>query len=857
MKNRIILILCLFLPLQWVMATHQRAGEITYRHISGLTYEFTILTYTFAPSPADRPELLIEWGDGSSDIIPRVERVDFPDDIRRNVYRGQHTYSGPNRYIISVEDPNRNYGVINIPNSVNVPLYIETELIINPFLGPNNSPVLTIPPIDNGCVSIPYLHNPGAYDPDGDSLSYRLIDCKGAGGLNIPGYTLPPASTSFALNPITGDLLWDAPTMQGEFNIAILIEEWRNGIKIGSVTRDMQITIVACNQHPPVLDPLPDTCVTAGTFLSFPVTATDPDGDMITLTGTGAPLQQITSPASFDTAYGLVSITGLFVWQTHCQHVRKLPYTMYFKAQDDGLPVRLVDIETMRITVVGPAPENLKAEAFGNGINLQWDKSPCPNASGYSIYRRIDSSGFIPDHCETGVPAYTGYQKIGEWQSVDSLFFRDEGETGGLAQGVLYCYLVVANYPDGAESYASNEACASLKRDVPIIINNSVERTHTDSGRIFLRWVQPTELDMTQTPGPFRYRIHRAEGSGAFVLIDSLDGLTDTTYVDSLLNTTSRTYSYNIELINLTPGNVFSAGFSGPATSVFLNITPTDESLLLEWSNPVPWTNYEFVVYKLDESLGAFLALDTIATNSYTDTGLVNGQVYCYKVETFGAYGRPDLPTPLINWSQENCGEPLDNVAPCKPRIWVKTDCDIPANIISWNALYPFCPEDIERFEVYYSPREGEDPGLLATVYGMNETTFTHQGAASIAGCYYVVAIDSIGNQSPFSDPHCIDIDSCNLYELPNVFTPNGDAYNDLFVPFPYNSVLKVEMTIFNRWGGVVYETEDPDILWDGKHKDSQVDCSQGVYYYVCEVYEIRLDGPAKRRIQGVVHLLR
>jgi hypothetical protein len=35
-------------------ATHQRAGEITYRHISGLTYEVTITTYTFAPSAADR-----------------------------------------------------------------------------------------------------------------------------------------------------------------------------------------------------------------------------------------------------------------------------------------------------------------------------------------------------------------------------------------------------------------------------------------------------------------------------------------------------------------------------------------------------------------------------------------------------------------------------------------------------------------------------------------------------------------------------------------------------------------------------------------------------------------------------------
>jgi len=42
---------------------------------------------------------------------------------------------------------------------------------------------------------------------------------------------------------ITGDFFWDSPPQQGEYNIAILVEEWRNGVKIGSVLRDMQIII--------------------------------------------------------------------------------------------------------------------------------------------------------------------------------------------------------------------------------------------------------------------------------------------------------------------------------------------------------------------------------------------------------------------------------------------------------------------------------------------------------------------------------------------------------------------------------------------------------------------------------------
>jgi hypothetical protein len=113
----IIAAFCLYLT---VHATHQRSGEITYRHISGLTYEFTIVTYTFAPSLADRCALEILYGDGTAEIIPRVNgpagvnpagvycdhlgEIVGPN-IRRNVYTGTHTYSGPATYIISVEDP--------------------------------------------------------------------------------------------------------------------------------------------------------------------------------------------------------------------------------------------------------------------------------------------------------------------------------------------------------------------------------------------------------------------------------------------------------------------------------------------------------------------------------------------------------------------------------------------------------------------------------------------------------------------------------------------------------------------------------------------------------------------------------
>jgi hypothetical protein len=324
-----------------LMATHQRASEITYRHLTGLTYEITLISYTYTPSPANayRDYLTIDWGDGTFSEIPRVEIRTLPGDISYNRYKGQHTFPGPSSYTISCEDPNRNGGILNIPNSINVPLFIYSELIINPFMGGyNNSPILLIPPIDNACVEQPFYHNPGAYDVDGDSLSYRLVTCYGAMGLPIPGYTLPPATNFLTLDSITGDLLWDSPPNQGEYNIAILIEEWREGVKIGSVLRDMQIIVVACDNKPPIFEPVRDTCVEAGKQLTFTVTAFDPDSNIIKLTGTGGPLVLPNNHAFLnpDPAIDTGHVSTEFTWSTVCEHVKKNPYTVYFKAQDNG-----------------------------------------------------------------------------------------------------------------------------------------------------------------------------------------------------------------------------------------------------------------------------------------------------------------------------------------------------------------------------------------------------------------------------------------------------------------------------------------------------------------------------------------
>jgi gliding motility-associated-like protein len=843
--------------------THQRAAEITYRHISGYTYEFTLVSYTYTPSPADRPSLEVNWGDGSSSILPRSIKQALPGkpDITRNVYVGTHTYQTPGIYDVTMEDPNRNAGVINIPYSVNVPMFISTTIIVNPLIGPNSSPILTFPPIDEGCVGVPFYHNPGAYDPDGDSLAYELIGCRGEDGLNILGYAYPSATNSFSIDPVTGTLTWDSPILQGEYNVAILIKEYRNGVLLSAITRDMQINILACNNLPPIISVIDQLCVNAGDFISFNATASDPNQDQLTLSANGGPFDAVSSPAIFPTISGPSPLTGTFSWQTNCTHVRKNPWPVYFRVQDNNNEVNLIDIKTTFITVVAPAPENLTATALANSISLQWNKSPCDGASGYKIYRRIGSYGFIPAHCETGVPPYTGYSFIGETYNINDTVFVDTNNGSGLNHGPEYCYMVIAVFPDGAESYASNEACTYLIKDVPVITNVSIRETDETNGSVFIAWSKPDALDTIAYPGPYEYRIFRGSGFTPlfFNQIAVLNNINDTTFVDTLLNTKTIPMAYYIEMWDLSQATPQFIGQTVQASSVFLNVLPFDQALILEWSFYVPWSNTSYTIYRFNETTLQFENIGTTTQTTFTDTGLENGTEYCYKIETSGSYYTPGFIDPIINFSQIRCEVPIDLIAPCTPELSVTPECEIPSNMLTWTNPITDCEYsgDVGQYVIYFSPTPDGEFNVIHIENDPYVLSYIHAFGQTVAGCYTMLAIDTTGNISEYSDTVCIDIDECDLYVLPNVFTPNGDGFNDFWVPFPYDFVESIELQVFNRWGKMVFETTDPDVGWEGRHFQSGEDVAEGVYFYICDVYEIRLSGLTKRTITGSVTIIR
>lgn len=859
-KKLLLLLFCM--GIITLYATHDRAGEITYEHISGLTYRFTITTYTYTPSPADRPEIEILWGDGSSSIIPRHSKITVGEDISQNLYYATHTFPSIGNYTISYEDENRNAGIVNIPNSVQMPFFITTQLIINPFLGGNSSPILLNKPIDNGCVNVPFMHNPGAIDPDGDSLSFQLVSCMGFDGEEIPGYTLPAASSSITINPVTGDLIWDSPQLVGEYNIAILISEWRQGILIGSILRDMQISIVACNNIPPEIITIEDTCVLAGTELNFDIIVKDTNSTQVSLEATGDIFTISESPAQIIGTPGAPPDTFRLQWQTTCNHVKRNNYTLYLKAKDNGPIIPLTTFKTLNIKVIAPKPEHPTLLPIGNEIHFSWNRSSCANAIGYDIYRRNGSYDFEPDVCETGLPNYTGYRLIGATQSVDDTLFIDDGSTLPLQHGNEYCYRVVARFTDGAESYASDEVCTHIINDAPLITHVDVCSTHTDTGSIQLRWCAPTEIDTIAFSGPnFEYHIYRKSSINTeYQLIGSTNMLNNTDFIDRELNTDTIEYTYKIELWGNTYTGMQKIECSDAANSLFLEATPHDKAINLHWEAKVPWQNLRYTIYRKSPYTTDYDSIGTTTQLFFKDYPLLNGEEYRYYIKAEGAYFVPDTLWPLFNRSQEITIIPEDKTPPETPQLAISTDCE--SVTFSWQFSSDSAYTDIYRYYLYYRADYNTEFQIFDSISTLEHPCYPEPCEYSIVnetivGCYSIAAIDSNGNLCQRAEEQCIDLDVCFEYRLPNIFTPNGDQYNDIFTPFPYRGVESVDFYVYNRWGRLVFHTTEPDLLWDGCDWKSGQPLPEGNYYYSCDVIVHTLSGREKRPYHGTISLIR
>jgi gliding motility-associated-like protein len=115
---------------------------------------------------------------------------------------------------------------------------------------------------------------------------------------------------------------------------------------------------------------------------------------------------------------------------------------------------------------------------------------------------------------------------------------------------------------------------------------------------------------------------------------------------------------------------------------------------------------------------------------------------------------------------------------------------------------------------------------------------------------YVVTLIANYDNQC--YDTYTLDLTGYRVV-VPNIFTPNEDGINDLFLLGP-EGVESVDIVIYNRWGRKVAEWAEIDGSWNGKAIGTNMDCSTGTYYYTIKFVGV---GEAVKNVNGSFYLTR
>jgi gliding motility-associated-like protein len=157
----------------------------------------------------------------------------------------------------------RNASINTISNPSGENIYIEA--VLNNLDFPcNSSPAFSNPPIPFVCIGQSYCFNNGSVDADRDSLSYTLITPRTSATTTVT-YVSPYSSSqpllsspAVSFNNSTGDMCM-FPTQIEVTVFAILVKEWRNGIMIGSVMRDIQLRTINCTNNNPYVNGINNT----------------------------------------------------------------------------------------------------------------------------------------------------------------------------------------------------------------------------------------------------------------------------------------------------------------------------------------------------------------------------------------------------------------------------------------------------------------------------------------------------------------------------------------------------------------------------------------------------------------------
>lgn len=620
-RNLIFMLLIMVSAPLWSDCSHIIGGDFTYKRLSGNDFEITLKLYRDCSSqaPFDATIAIGIFEQGSHQLLDStVTPLDTfyfvpltmpgtvcapPPNVcaEAGIYIDTVSLAvNPNGYYISWQRCCRNGGIVNINNGTDTGIAFYMEIPDPAII--NSSPEFDFEPLPYVCEEQPFVLDYSATDPDGDVLVYSLAEPL-AGTLGWPVTISPSAilpnqvpgpypvvdwNPGYGLSSMFGNsipVIVDSNTgmmsaqinLSGLYAAAVEVREYRNGIEIGMIRREIEISSIICLNNAPELTP-------SGTATTYNIVETDTlcktftwidlDSDSIVLSVSGNVLGGAGSQLPFGTATvdssgGLVSSD--FCWITQCGQGRPDPYYLVYKAVDNGCPLPFTTIDSIRINVlampvIGPA-NILCANLISDDVmKLVWvDSTVVPEYfDRYEVYRSTNGGGFtkIADITSDTVRSYTDMNAFSN--SVND-----------------HCYYIRAINKCGVAGPVSDTLCSVSQ--VNTKLNYLQYVTVLEEGKVELKWDPFPD-------GPYStfYFFSKENGSpSGYSQIASLQYPAMDSIVLTGVPTSRASYCYYLQ-------NADWCGNLSPASNIACTIHLSGESKplvnALSWNEYVNWS---------------------------------------------------------------------------------------------------------------------------------------------------------------------------------------------------------------------------------------------------------------------------
>lgn len=894
MRHFIVLLLLSVLTSFNARATHIIGGEIYYDYLGGNNYRIFIAVFrdcaTISGAPYDNPLNLAIYN--SNNVLVRNVPVTFPGSVvlpiifnnpcvvtptgfcnEKAVYQTVVNLPPiPGGYTVSYQRCCRRPDVININDPGDTGLTLTTHItgsnsnaVVNSSPRFNNYPPLVLCNNDN------LVFDHSATDPDGDQLVYELITPY-AGATDVspaPNPAPPPPyfpvswasgfsaanplgpGATISINPNTGQLLAD-PELIGMFVVGIRVKEYRNGVLIGQTDRDFIFKVINCNIS---LQAVITPQANMSTFVSYC------EGTTITFQN------QSYGGTSYAWDFGVANTTTDV--STAFQPTFTFPspgiYTVTLVV-NPGWPCTDTSVQIFEVnehlnvnyTVVDSVcfvGNSLNFDgAFSGpaGTTFSWDFGPhgTPQTSTQLDVNNVsfDTTGFIP-------VTLTGTFSTCQKTFTDSIYI----------------------FPPPIAEFAlpPNHECGGLSVTFDNISQHTmnyawdfgVPNTNTDVSNAF----EPT----------FTFP---AGGTYTVTLIASGNALCPDTF---RMNVTvfeplSVSFTHNDSLCITDNSFNFQATYTGPPNTVLnWNFGPNAS---IQTSSQANVSN---VVYNAS---GIFPVTLTVSFNSCSETA--TSRVRIFRVPTIGFdiesglkcapyravfIDQSSAETPIIYaW---DFGDGATSTAQHPSHIYqnpglydvsltiITTEGCIDTLVLSKPDFVQVHPSPVSKFSV--------NPEIVDICN--SQITFTDESIDSELVFYNFDDIGQVSNErNPVfsyltSGQHrpmqvvtnqygCKDTSYMNLFiepftvYIPNTFTPDGNEFNNTFNAIIYLPVFEWEFKIYDRWGELLFRSEDPQLGWDGTYNGTLM--KDDSYTYILEY--ISCDNNVIRHLlKGHVNLLK